>query len=86
MTQAEVITKLKDVDLVRGVATYEVFKPIYTTIYTTFVRYVTQTLRTHYSIITAVRRTYVLPDGSVYTVLNIPTRITVTSKVETIPS
>jgi len=82
---AEVTTKLAGVDIPRGVVSYIVSKPSIYTTYTTVTNYVTYNLRTYYSILTAVRRTYVLPDGSPYTVVNIPTKIVVASRIETIP-
>jgi hypothetical protein len=81
----EVITKLAGVDISRGIASYIVSKPSIYTTYTTVTNYVTYNLRTYYSLITAVRRTYVLPDGSPYTVVNIPTKIVVASRIETVP-
>jgi len=79
----EPTTVLDRVDLKEGVAYYKVFKPVQTTIYTTVTNFITHTLRTIYTIATAVNRTYLLPDGNPYTVLRIPTTITVGSKVIT---
>jgi len=80
----QVITTLLSVDLARGVATYVISKPSVYTTYTTVTRYQTLTLRTIYSVVTNINRTYLLPDGKVYTILRIPTRLTVGSTVMTV--
>jgi hypothetical protein len=80
----QVITTLLSVDLARGVATYVISKPSVYTTYTTVTRYQTLTLRTIYSVVTNIVRTYLLPDGKVYTILRIPTRLTVGSTVVTV--
>jgi hypothetical protein len=80
----QVITTLLSVDLARGVATYVISKPSVYTTYTTVTRYQTLTLRTIYSVVTNIIRTYLLPDGKVYTILRIPTRLTLSSTVMTV--
>ena len=80
----QVITTLLSVDLARGVATYVISTPSVYTTYTTVTRYQTLTLRTIYSVVTNINRTYLLPDGKVYTILRIPTRLTVGSTVMTV--
>jgi hypothetical protein len=80
----QVITTLLSVDLARGVATYVISKPSVYTTYTTVTRYQTLTLRTIYSVVTNIVRTYLLPDGKVYTILRIPTRLTLSSTVMTV--
>jgi hypothetical protein len=80
----QVITTLLSVDLARGVATYVISRPSVFTTYTTVTRYQTLTLRTIFSVVTNINRTYLLPDGKVYTVLRIPTRLTVGSTVLTV--
>jgi hypothetical protein len=80
----QVITTLLSVDLARGVATYVISRPSVFTTYTTVTRYQTLTLRTIYSVVTNINRTYLLPDGKVYTILRIPTRLTVGSTVMTL--
>jgi hypothetical protein len=80
----QVITTLLSVDLARGVATYVISRPSVFTTYTTVTRYQTLTLRTIYSVVTNINRTYLLPDGKVYTILRIPTRLTLSSTVLTV--
>jgi hypothetical protein len=81
---APTTTVLSGVDLQQGVATYVISKPSVYTTYTTVTKYMTNTLRTYISVATLVRRTYTLPDGKVYTVLTVPTKMALASSITTI--
>lgn len=78
------VTRFAGVDLDAGVAIYDVIKTRYNT-QLIVTRLISHYVITRYAtVVTAIYRSYYLPDGNLYTVIRIPTRIRLSEKAQTV--